>query len=109
MEEARPPAYFMERVSDLRHIVEVMSDSPRSAKSILAGVMTQLRIHHDENPEFMMPLVRAADSMLDNPNRAKDLIMLAINVMEREKEDYDAHKEAVQMKHLGLRGIGLGM
>lgn len=103
MEEPRPPAYFMERVSDLKHVVDVMADSPRSAKSILAAIMIQLRKHHDENPEFMMPLAKASDTILDNPTRAKDLIMLAINVMEREKEDFDTHKELVRFKHMGFK------
>jgi hypothetical protein len=77
----------MERISDIRHASDVSRTSPGNAKSILEKVISQLTRQHDDEEEYVKPLKRASEILLDSPRKARDLIMLVCEAMEADKEE----------------------
>jgi len=88
---AKPPAYLIERISDLKHACELSKTSPREANTVISAVISQLSEQHDE--DFVAPLTEAARIMLDSPFRAKDAIEKVVSAMIAEKEIQDAERE----------------
>lgn len=74
-----PPAYLVERISDLHHAMEVSNTSPSQAKSIIASVALKLREHH--NDEYAIALEEAVSVMSDSPTRSKGIISKVIGMM----------------------------
>ncbi len=88
---AKPPAYLLERISDLRHACDVAKISPREANQILTVVVSQLSTQHDDI--FVLPLKDAARIMLDSPERAATAIEKVVAAMLAEKEILEAEQE----------------
>lgn len=86
----KPPAYFVERISDLNHASEVSEIAPSNARSILQGVISQLESHMDD--EYVDDLKMASDILLDNPKKARSLIGLVVAFMQADKSQYDLEK-----------------
>jgi hypothetical protein len=93
---AKPPAYLIERISDLKHACDVAKTSPREANNILSEVSASLQKQHDE--EFVAPLKEASKIMFDSPPRAINAIEKIISSMMLEKELLEAEKEKPKWK-----------
>ena len=89
-EASKPPAYLVERISDLKHASDVSKTSPSSAKSILSTISSQLRSHQDD--EYAVLITEASKVVLDSPARAREMIARAIVEMEADKRDHDTEK-----------------
>lgn len=88
---AKPPAYLMERVSDLEHACHVSKTSPREANVVISNVISELSKHHDT--DFIPPLKEAGKIMLDNPFRAREAINKIVGAMIAEKELLESERE----------------
>lgn len=88
---AKPPAYLIERISDLKHACDVAQVSPREANAVISKVISQLSKQHDD--DFVVPLKDAAKIMLDSPARAKGAIEKVVEAMIAEKELLEAEIE----------------
>lgn len=97
--QAKPPAYVMERISDLRHACSIAKISPSNAKAIILEVIRDLSKQHDTS--YAISLEKAVGRMLDNPDDASKLVMKVIAVMLSEKIEYEDEKE-------NKRGTGTG-
>lgn len=93
---ASPPAYLVERISDLKHACDIAKTSPRDANKILSEVVSQLTHHHNEL--FVPPLKDAARIMLDSPERATQAIQKVVEAMIAEKDIQEAEREEVVWK-----------
>lgn len=87
---SKPPAYMVERISDLRYAADMSKTSPSNARTVIRQVITQLKDHLDNSDAYLKPLERAANVILDNPRAARDLIVLAVSAMEMAKAREDA-------------------
>lgn len=81
---SKPPAYVLERVSDLLKASTICNKSPSNAKSILQRVIGQLEEHMDQ--EYLEDLQRASGIVLDSPQRAKSLIEIVVGRMKSDKK-----------------------
>lgn len=88
---SNPPAYMMERISDLRHACDLSNRAPGEAARVVRDVVKQLTAHHDDS--YAKHLSVAADRMLDSPKKATEDIMRVIAVMLSEKEQHEAELE----------------
>lgn len=82
----KPPAYVVERISDLLHAVEISRTSPGGARSILSNVSSQLGIHMDS--EYAQEIDNVSSLMLDSPAKARALLSVVIEKMLADKEEY---------------------
>lgn len=96
-EARKPPAYMVERISDLQYVIDIAKTSPSNAKSILNEVISQFEKHMDH--EYLEDLGTAADVMLDNPQRARNLIGLTIGAMQMDKEQHDLETQKPWLKN----------
>lgn len=92
-EAQRPPAYLIERISDLEHAIEVSRTSPTDAKAIIQHVADRLRTHHDI--EYADTLDEAVKALSDSPARSSAIISKVISMMILSK---DLHDEAERKK-----------
>lgn len=81
---SKPPSYVVERISDLRHAIDVSKTSPSNAKSILARLISQLNQHLDN--EYVTAIEDASRAILDNPVRARNIIAYVVQNMADDKE-----------------------
>ena len=81
---SKPPAYVLERISDLLRAAKVCNKSPSTAKAIVQRIINQLEEHMDE--EYLSDLQRVSGIVLDSPARAKALIEIVMARMESDKE-----------------------
>jgi len=95
---AKPPAYMVERISDLKHACDLAKTSPRDANLVISNVITQLSGQHDD--DFIAPLQEASRIMLDSPFRAQDAIQKVVSAMIAEKDIQDAEREKEKWKTL---------
>lgn len=86
----KPPAYMVERISDLGYVTELSQKSPSSARSVLDGVIEQLSTNMDD--DYVDDLKSASEIMLDNPQKARNLIDIVAAFMRADKEKYDLEK-----------------
>jgi RNase adaptor protein for sRNA GlmZ degradation len=86
-----PPAYMLERISDLRHACDLSGRAPGEAKKVIMEVVSQLSVHNDS--PYAKHLTDAAEKMLDSPKLATEAIKKVISVMISEKEEHDAELE----------------
>jgi len=93
---AKPPAYILERISDLKHVCDVAKTSPREANQILSQVVSQLSTQHDDI--FVLPLKEAGRIMLDSPARATTAIEKVVAAMITEKEIQESEQEEILWK-----------
>jgi len=97
----KPPAYMIERISDLSYASELSETAPSSARSILQNVISQLEAHTDD--EYVNDLKTASDIILDNPQKARNLIDIVSSFMQADKSQYDLEKKYPwQMRSLRL-------
>lgn len=89
-EASKPPAYMVERISDLKHASDVSKTSPSSAKSILSTISSQFSTHDDE--DYATLITEASKVVLDNPPRAREMIARAIVAIEADKREHDLEK-----------------
>lgn len=87
---SKPPAYVLERISDLRHAIDVSKTSPSTAKSILSRLVAQLSSHHDN--EYVNAIEDASKAILDNPVRARSIIAYVVQTMSDDKDAHDSKK-----------------
>jgi hypothetical protein len=81
---SKPPAYVLERISDLLRASKTCIKSPSNARAIIKRVISQLEEHMDE--EYLADLQRISGIILDSPPRAKALIEVVMARMESDKE-----------------------
>jgi hypothetical protein len=81
---SRPPAYLVERVSDLGYASELSLTSPGAARSVLDCVISQLSAHMDD--EYVESLRSASRAMLDSPNRARSIIDEVVSLMAADRD-----------------------
>lgn len=93
---AKPPAYMVERISDLKHACDLAKISPREANNVISSVISQLSNQHDN--DFVAPLQEASRIMLDSPFRAQDAIQKVVAAMIAEKDIQDADRERDKWK-----------
>lgn len=93
---AKPPAYMMERISDLKHACDIAKTSPRDANKVISSIISQLSTQHDD--DFIAPLQEASRIMLDSPARAQDAIQKVVQAMIAEKDIQDAEREKEKWK-----------
>lgn len=83
--DVKPPAYLLERISDLHYVIDLANNSPSEARRVLAHVITNLNTHHDD--QFVMPLSLASSKMIDNPTSSKEIIGKVIGMMLLAREE----------------------
>jgi len=88
---AQPPAYLVERISDLQYACDIAKTSPRNANQIISEVISQLSSQHDDG--FITPLKDASKIMLDSPSRATEAIEKVVEAMLNEKTLQEAERE----------------
>lgn len=88
---AKPPAYLVERISDLQHACTLAKTSPSEANLVIAQTISKLSGHHDDL--FVPPLKAAMGIMLDSPVRGKEAVIKVIEAMIIEKEMKEAAEE----------------
>jgi len=76
---AGPPAYLIERISDLRNASDVSKTAPGVARSLLREIIAQLESHNDK--EFAAKLAQAERKMLDSPKMAREIIIQVVSAM----------------------------
>lgn len=89
----RPPAYLIERISDLEHAIELSKTSPSEASAVLAHVSQRLREHNDD--EFAQTIDEAIQVMPDSPAKSQDIVAKVVGMMILAKdlrEDEDRKK-----------------
>jgi len=91
-----PPAYLVERISDLCHAVELMGTSPREARAVLDSVARRLRQQGDE--EMAGHVEVAIKKSNDSPLEAKDMVTKVMILMEALKEEQDKREKSPSWK-----------
>jgi hypothetical protein len=86
----KPPAYVVERISDLRHAIDVSKTSPGAARSILGRIASDLSTHHDS--EYVTAIEEASRILIDSPDRARGLIAHVVASMLKHKEQRENEK-----------------
>lgn len=87
---SKPPAYIVERVSDLQYAIDLARRSPSGAREVLDGIIEQLGVHMDN--EYVDDLQTASDIILDNPQKAMSLIGIVVSFMQADKRRHDKEK-----------------
>ena len=90
--KAMPPAYLVERVSDLKYALGLASQSPRASRAALLEVAASFDKHHEDL--YSKPIRDAAQIVLDSPVRANEVVTHVIEVMMNEKEELRLEQEA---------------
>ena len=93
-----PPAYIIERISDLSHAIELITSSPGKAKEVLLHVSERLAGQKDD--EFSKPILEAVSCIIDNPSRAKEIINRVIGMMIVAKDIYEESEKRKTWKSL---------
>ena len=81
----KPPAYMVERISDLRHAADISKSAPREAQRLIQRVMAQLDRQNDH--DFAEKLKEAEKRVLDNPLAANLVIQDIITAMKIAKRE----------------------
>lgn len=92
----RPPAYALERISDLDFASKVSKTAPGDAKEILAYVATSLRKHNDE--DYARLVQDAAQIILDSPSKARRMIENVILKMNSARKRLSREKKNERRK-----------
>jgi hypothetical protein len=87
---SKPPAYVVERISDLRHALDVSKTSPSTARIILNRLVAQLSVHRDN--EYVNAIEDASKAVVDNPVRARSIIAYVVQTMISDKDAHDSQK-----------------
>ena len=83
----KPPAYLLERISDIRHAATLLRTEPGEARKILAEVASALESHGDK--EHAAATLAVATASRDSPPKAREMALAIIKEMMIEKEEYN--------------------
>jgi hypothetical protein len=83
----KPPAYLVERLTDLERASSLCFRDPDAARKILYHLSAQFKEHLDD--AFVEPVEKAALVLWDSPHKAKALIATVIGKIKSTKREHE--------------------
>ena len=88
---SKPPAYMVERISDLLHASDLARTAPSDARSLIDLTVSKLVEHMDD--EYVDDLTAISGIILDNPTKARDMLDLVVGIMRNDKRRLEREKQ----------------